>query len=90
MSVHVLDDYYLAITLLITIAYQLLFFSIAFTFKFDKLTGTVFPSLSTPRMVQPLTFPQISPVAPTSSSSPSSPSLSPTRMMRGRSSSRSL
>lgn len=38
-TVHVLDEYYLAITLLITIAYQLFFFSIAFTFKFDKLTG---------------------------------------------------
>jgi len=37
-TVHVLDDYYLAITLLITIGYQLFFFSIAFTFKFDKLT----------------------------------------------------
>ncbi|KAF2013515.1 oxidoreductase-like protein [Aaosphaeria arxii CBS 175.79] len=37
-AVHVLDNYYLAITLLITIAYQLFFFSIAFTFKFDKLT----------------------------------------------------
>ncbi|OCK77525.1 oxidoreductase-like protein [Lepidopterella palustris CBS 459.81] len=36
--VHVLDGYYLSITLLITIAYQLFFFSIAFTFKFDKLT----------------------------------------------------
>jgi steroid 5-alpha reductase family enzyme len=36
--VHVLDDYYLAITLLVTIAYQLIGFSIAFTFKFDKLT----------------------------------------------------
>ncbi|KAH9840516.1 DUF1295-domain-containing protein [Teratosphaeria destructans] len=36
--VHVLDNYYLAITLLITIAYQLIGFSIAFTFKFDKLT----------------------------------------------------
>lgn len=36
--VHVLDDYYLAITLLITIAYQLIGFSVAFTFKFDKLT----------------------------------------------------
>jgi len=39
MEVHVLDDYYLAITLLITIAYQLFFFSFAWTFKFDKLTG---------------------------------------------------
>ncbi|KAG8527062.1 uncharacterized protein KY384_008491 [Bacidia gigantensis] len=38
MEVHALDDYYLAITLLITIAYQLFFFSIAWTFKFDKLT----------------------------------------------------
>ncbi|KAF2739344.1 DUF1295-domain-containing protein [Polyplosphaeria fusca] len=37
-AVHVLDDYYLAITLLITVAYQLFFFSIAFSFKFDKLT----------------------------------------------------
>ena len=38
MAVHVLDEYYLSITLLITIAYQLLFFSIAFSLKFDKLT----------------------------------------------------
>ncbi|KAI1205617.1 DUF1295-domain-containing protein [Annulohypoxylon truncatum] len=37
-GVHVLDDYYLAITLLVTIAYQLFFFCIAFSFKFDKLT----------------------------------------------------
>ncbi|MCJ1272579.1 hypothetical protein MMC21_000365 [Puttea exsequens] len=37
-EVHALDDYYLAITLLITIGYQLFFFSIAFSFKFDKLT----------------------------------------------------
>jgi hypothetical protein len=37
--VHALDDYYLAITLLITIAYQLFFFSIAFSLQFDKLTG---------------------------------------------------
>ncbi|KAL9008318.1 MAG: hypothetical protein Q9173_006545 [Seirophora scorigena] len=36
--VHALDDYYLAITLLITIAYQLFFFAIAFSLKFDKLT----------------------------------------------------
>ena len=33
-----LDDYYLAITFLITVAYQLFFFAIAFSFKFDKLT----------------------------------------------------
>ena len=38
-EVHVLDDYYLAITLLITIGYQLFFFAIAFSLKFDKLTG---------------------------------------------------
>ncbi|KAL1631414.1 hypothetical protein SLS54_000174 [Diplodia seriata] len=37
-AVHVLDDYYLAITLLITVAYQLFFFSIAYSLKFDKLT----------------------------------------------------
>jgi hypothetical protein len=40
MSVHVLDGYYLGITLLITLGYQLFFFAIAFTFKFDKVTGT--------------------------------------------------
>lgn len=40
MAVHyVLDHYYLAITLLVTVGYQLLGFSIAFTLKFDKLTG---------------------------------------------------
>ncbi|OCL07926.1 DUF1295-domain-containing protein [Glonium stellatum] len=37
-AVHVLDNYYLSITLLVTIVYQLFFFSIAFSFKFDKLT----------------------------------------------------
>ncbi|KAK8034934.1 hypothetical protein PG993_009929 [Apiospora rasikravindrae] len=49
-TVYVLDNYYLAITLLITIAYQLFFFSIAFSFKFDKLTdfagGTNFAVLA--------------------------------------------
>ncbi|KJZ77523.1 hypothetical protein HIM_03247 [Hirsutella minnesotensis 3608] len=35
---HVLDNYYLAITAIVTVVYQLFFFSIAFTFKFDKLT----------------------------------------------------
>ncbi|KAI0169937.1 DUF1295-domain-containing protein [Hypoxylon sp. FL1284] len=48
--IHVLDDYYLAITLLVTIAYQLVFFSIAFYFKFDKVTdfagGTNFAVLA--------------------------------------------
>ncbi|CAK7219960.1 hypothetical protein SBRCBS47491_004027 [Sporothrix bragantina] len=38
MPIHVLDKYYLGITALITVAYQLLFFAVAFTFKFDKLT----------------------------------------------------
>lgn len=38
MVVLVLDGYYLVITLLITIAYQLFFFTIAFSLKFDKLT----------------------------------------------------
>jgi len=37
-AVHVLDDYYLAITFLITVGYQLFFFAIAFSLKFDKLT----------------------------------------------------
>ncbi|TKA83823.1 hypothetical protein B0A55_00154 [Friedmanniomyces simplex] len=36
--VHVLDNYYLAITLLITVAYQLIGFVVAFSLKFDKLT----------------------------------------------------
>lgn len=36
--VRVLDDYYLAITLLVTIGYQLIGFSFAYSFKFDKLT----------------------------------------------------
>jgi hypothetical protein len=44
---HVLDDYYLAITLLITIGYQLFFFAIAFSLKFDKLTGLyIIPDLT--------------------------------------------
>ena len=47
MEVHVLDNYYLAITLLITIGYQLFFFAIAFSLKFDKLTGMPFPYLFT-------------------------------------------
>jgi steroid 5-alpha reductase family enzyme len=50
MAVHVLDAYYLSITLLITIAYQLAFFAVAFSLKFDKLTdfagGTNFVLLS--------------------------------------------
>ncbi|KAK0734289.1 hypothetical protein B0T26DRAFT_670608 [Lasiosphaeria miniovina] len=38
ITIHALDDYYLAITLLTTVGYQLVFFSIAYTFKFDKVT----------------------------------------------------
>lgn len=38
LPVHVLDDFYLAITLLVTVAYQLTGFTIAFTLKFDKIT----------------------------------------------------
>lgn len=79
-AIHVLDDYYLAITLLVTIAYQLLGFSIAYTFKFDKLTGTLppYPTL-TPTHLRKLTLnpPQTSQAAQTSSSSPSSHSPSP-------------
>ncbi|KAF9222278.1 DUF1295-domain-containing protein [Gyrodon lividus] len=36
--VHVLDRYYLAITLLVTVAYQLLGFAVAWSFQFDKIT----------------------------------------------------
>ncbi|KAJ3731802.1 DUF1295-domain-containing protein [Lentinula guzmanii] len=38
MAVYVLDHYYLAITVLVTTAYQLLGFAIAWTFQFDKIT----------------------------------------------------
>ncbi|KIJ55213.1 hypothetical protein M422DRAFT_23827 [Sphaerobolus stellatus SS14] len=38
MPVHILDKYYLGITILITTAYQLLGFFIAWTFQFDKIT----------------------------------------------------
>ncbi|KZT27797.1 DUF1295-domain-containing protein [Neolentinus lepideus HHB14362 ss-1] len=37
-AVHVLDRYYLAITLLVTVGYQMLGFLIAWTFQFDKIT----------------------------------------------------
>ena len=50
MTAHALDNYYLAITAIITVGYQLFFFAIAFTFKFDKLTdfagGTNFAILA--------------------------------------------
>jgi len=38
MTVHVLDDYYLGITAIITIAYQMSFFVIAWFCQFDKVT----------------------------------------------------
>ncbi|KAJ6591819.1 DUF1295-domain-containing protein [Mycena vulgaris] len=38
MPVHALDSYYLALTLLVTTAYQLLGFAIAYTFQVDKIT----------------------------------------------------
>lgn len=36
--VYAIDHFYLVITLLLTIGYQLLGFAIAWTFKFDKIT----------------------------------------------------
>jgi hypothetical protein len=48
MAAHVLDPYYLSITVLITIGYQLSGFAIAWSLQFDKITGTlaVSPALS--------------------------------------------
>jgi hypothetical protein len=46
---HVLDDYYLAITLLVTVGYQLVGFAIAYTCQFDKLTGKTTFRLIVPR-----------------------------------------
>ncbi|KAI1374291.1 DUF1295-domain-containing protein [Hypoxylon crocopeplum] len=47
---HILDNYYLILTLLVTVGYQLLFFAVAYSFKFDKLTdfagGTNFAVLA--------------------------------------------
>jgi hypothetical protein len=71
---HVLDDYYLAITLLVTVGYQLLGFSIAFTCQFDKLTGKPHITYCTSPLqpTNPCVCPyQTSPAAQTSSSSPS-------------------
>lgn len=36
--VHALDRYYLVLTLLVTVAYQLCGFAIAWTLQFDKIT----------------------------------------------------
>ncbi|KAH8144765.1 uncharacterized protein LAJ45_11266 [Morchella importuna] len=38
VTLYAIDDYYLTATLLITITYQLFFFTIAFALRFDKLT----------------------------------------------------
>ncbi|KAJ7623412.1 DUF1295-domain-containing protein [Roridomyces roridus] len=38
MPVHALDSFYLSITLLVTVAFQLSGFAIAYTFQFDKIT----------------------------------------------------
>jgi hypothetical protein len=40
MTVYVLDSFYIGISLLITIGWQLTGFLIAWTFQFDKITGT--------------------------------------------------
>ncbi|XWW92573.1 hypothetical protein V2A60_000498 [Cordyceps javanica] len=37
-ATHVLDDYYLAITAIVTVGFQLLCFFIAYSFQFDKIT----------------------------------------------------
>lgn len=46
--VHILDHFYLAFTLLVTVGYQLSGFAVAWTFQFDKITdftGGLDPSL---------------------------------------------
>lgn len=71
--VRVLDDYYLAITLLVTIAYQLFFFSIAFSFKFDKLTGECsLPRSHRENPPPPLSLPLTEPADPSSAPSQTS------------------
>jgi len=45
MVTKVLDDYYLGLTAIITVVYQLFFFVIAFTLQFDKLTGRPYSPL---------------------------------------------
>lgn len=42
MTVYVLDHFYLVITLLITIGYQLSGFFVAWVLQFDKITGENF------------------------------------------------
>ena len=89
-EVHALDDYYLAITLLITIAYQLFFFSIAFSLKFDKLTGTSSSSIKSCERARANLLSQTSPEGQISSSLPSSPSRSQATTMLARLSPRFL
>jgi hypothetical protein len=43
MPIHVLDKYYLGLTAIITVGYQLAFFAVAFYLHFDKLTGGCTP-----------------------------------------------
>ncbi|KAI9668870.1 MAG: hypothetical protein M1831_000940 [Alyxoria varia] len=75
-SVYALDDFYLAITLLITIAYQLSFFTVAWLKKFDKLTdfagGTNFVVLAIITLSFAAGSPASSPSTPYYSSSNSS------------------
>jgi hypothetical protein len=47
MVARVLDEYYLGLTAIITVVYQLFFFSIAYSLQFDKLTGECIASLAT-------------------------------------------
>lgn len=44
--VHALDRYYLALTLLVTVGYQLTGFAIAWTLQFDKITDFTGGALS--------------------------------------------
>jgi len=46
MTVYVLDHYYLFITLLVTVGYQLFGFFVAWTFQFDKITGELPSNIS--------------------------------------------
>jgi hypothetical protein len=41
MAIYVIDPYYLTISFLITLAWQVTGFFIAWTLQFDKITGTL-------------------------------------------------
>lgn len=56
MAAHVLDDYYLGITAIVTVAFQLFFFFIAYALQFDKVTGTCSPTLSLAQFLPLLTI----------------------------------